>query len=259
MSFLVFPLLIWAGVHMEWWLIVLAFIFIYARWVEPWWIVLREYNMGAAHARWPRIAVLADLHLGIFKGRRFLQRVVKMVNDLEVDLVLLPGDFVYAARDLSILNGLKEVRAPMYGVLGNHDLKPSGEFEKREIVAALEKVGVRMIDNKTVDGIAGVGSVWVGDDSYEHLKKREKILMVHNPDAVDKLPKDLKVDLIVCGHTHGGQMRIPWLYKKVIPCKGAWDCGLYEVKQGKLLISGGLGEVVLPMRLGMRPEILVIS
>lgn len=235
------------------------------RFVEPHWIKVVEHDVELGF----RLVVVSDLHLGVYKGARFLKRVVEMVNSLGPDVVFLPGDFVYRAKLPGLFNGLKEVKAPMYGVLGNHDILPRGEFEKAEIAEALAGVGVKLVDNEVasfvVDGkevvLAGVGSEMCGDDRYEHLGglNGELVIgMAHNPDSLAKGDFS-KCDLVICGHTHGGQVRLPIVYKWAIPCSRDFDKGLIKFGKGRALISSGIGETSLPLRLGVRPEIVVLT
>lgn len=161
-------------------------------------------------------------------------------------------------------------------MLGNHDLM---EFEKEEITAALGEV--RLVDNRCEVvsmgeenvAICGVGDLMMKDDRYEgvmaamDLRRRGEvsrvIVLMHNPDGVSKMVAKcgdcFLVDLVICGHTHGGQIRVPWLYKKVIPCAEDFDRGIYCVKGVWVLVSSGLGETVLPLRFGVRPEVVVLE
>ena len=259
-SYLVFGLLVWAAYAQWWWLVVLCILYVYMRWVEPQWIAVREYGSGKL-----KIAVVSDLHLGAYKGRRFLERVVRIVNDLRVDVVLLPGDFVYAAGDPEeLLAPLRQIEAPMYGVLGNHDLEPTGEFSCGEMYRILTALGVEMIDNRAVKmgrfDLVGIGSLMAGDDRYDAVNevRGEVLVLAHNPDCAHRF-KNKDVKMMICGHTHGGQIRVPWLYKKVIPCDEDFDTGLHMVNGMAVFVSGGLGEVVLPLRMGVRPEIVVLN
>ena len=82
--------------------------------------------------------------------------------------------------------------------------------------------------------------------------------MAHNPDTALEYENSIP-DITICGHTHGGQIRIPFLYKQTIPCEGNFDQGLYETKYGKVFVTAGLGEVGLPMRLGIPPTIEILE
>lgn len=222
-----------------------------------------------------RIAVVADIHLGIFKGKSYLYEIVQMVNQYEPDIVVLPGDFVFFGRVSELkdlLLPLKQLNArKIYGILGNHDYGDAkGELDlSTPLVTVLEDYGVNMIDNDDEDVIidkkkltlVGVGSMKAKNDKYEKFDLYEEednvIALVHNPDAITNFPEGV-VDFTIAGHTHCGQIRIPG-YKSVIPTKGDFDKGLTKEENTLLYITCGLGEVKLPMRFLNYPEISILD
>jgi len=266
-SWLVFPVfafIIHDGVHgwAEALTIMFSFVFIWGRFVERYIIVERNIGQGDL-----KIGIISDLHLGAYKGQNFLTRLVDKINAGEPDLVLIPGDFVFAAKakDLGqMFEGLGRIKAPTFAVLGNHDLKPTGEFSKEEIYRALEGK-VKMIDNKGVDleirghrfHLLGIGSLMAKDDNYEMVERaRGKIvLLAHNPDSAHKFAnKDVRV--MICGHTHGGQIKFWPLHKLLIPCVHMFERGWHDVKGMKVFVSSGTGEVGLPLRFLLMPEVV---
>ena len=145
---------------------------------------------------------------------------------------------------------------------------------KKELLDALSEFkNIQILENqsiKTESGISiyGLGSHKNHTDDVNFLKnikeEEEKVLILtHNPDTtLKKYPDvDLKNSVTMTGHTHCGQIRIPFLYKNVIPTEGNFENrGPYDLKEkGTLLITCGLGEVGLPMRFLNRPEILVVD
>ncbi len=84
------------------------------------------------------------------------------------------------------------------------------------------------------------------------------MVFTHNPDTTLSYRKNI-ADLTIAGHTHGGQIRLPLIYKFAIPCKGDFDQGLYQSTTGKTFVTSGLGEVGLPMRLGIPPVIDILE
>ncbi len=250
-------------------------LFLYAFLIERFWIKVRRVELGLPF----RVLVASDWHLGLWKGRRFLRRAVAVIEKEEADLILMPGDFVYlmCPEGLTVFSELSAVGAPIFGVLGNHDLM---EFSKEEMTAALG--AVRLVDNRCevveVGGekvaICGVGDLMMEDDRYEgvmaamDLRRRGAVsrvlVLMHNPDGVRKMVLECSVevaqlvDLVVCGHTHGGQLRMPrWLRRFAVPCKEDFVSGFYEVCGVRVLVSAGLGETLLPLRFGVRPEVVV--
>lgn len=133
---------------------------------------------------------------------------------------------------------------------------------------ALEKNNVIFLNNtsdtlkeKNIK-ILGLGDNFAdNDDIYQINNFSEKdnlIVLTHNPDTTVKYKNSIP-DLTVTGHTHGGQIRLPYFYKKAIPCEYDFDRGLHENEFGKLFISTGIGEVGLPIRLGVPPVIDVLK
>jgi predicted MPP superfamily phosphohydrolase len=269
-SFLAFPfliLMIWMIVKKKWrWasvpLLLVSLSFIWARFVEPQMLVVREVE-GPAN-----FVLIADTHLGQYKGAHYLNRVVERINELDPDFVVLPGDLVYSIDPDKIgdtFSPFAELNAPLYATLGNHDMEPAGELKDDRLVTLLEEYGMTWIDNQSVIfgdvQLIGMGELWNDDadlSTFDELQPElTNIVLAHNPDTA-YLFEGIEVDLIVSGHTHGGQIRIPYLYKQVIPCKYDWGKaqGWFEVLGNSVYVTSGLGEIGLPMRLFNPPEIV---
>ncbi|MET0892800.1 MAG: metallophosphoesterase [Pseudoxanthomonas sp.] len=250
-------------------LLAASLLFAWSRFVEPQLIRVRETTLSGTgvHAR---IALISDIHLGIYKDRHFLERVVTRINALPVDAVVIAGDLTYepAAGSLHrMFSPLARLRRPVYAVLGNHDQQMPGADIDQALRNALTGNGVRIIEGRTVDTgsgyrWAGLGDHWAGKDDPAFLKAAPNALptlvVVHNPDSAMRLaPAD--ATLVLAGHTHGGQIRIPWLYRKVIPTAYDFDRGeqLAHTPQGNVRVftTTGLGEIGLPMRLFNPPTI----
>jgi hypothetical protein len=291
-SFLVFPFvifIIWkiwrnpAGWY--WWvLLILSVLFFYARFVEPQQIRVWDAYYSFKNHSWEKtdlkkvdlkVAVISDLHLGVYKDSSFLLKVVNQLNDLKPDLVLIPGDFVFDP-DLNELEDnllvyLGQLSMPVVAVTGNHDAKSPGYIEAEEVRRALTKYGVKVIDNdmiqisfgKRVLQVAGLSDLMEGKYSLKPLNNltgRNSIILAHNPDMAYLVPNSSVVSaLVISGHTHGGQIRIPFVYKWVIPTKHNFDSGWYKVLGRAVLVSSGMGEVLLPVRLGVPPEIIMLN
>jgi len=240
--------------------------------IERHWIRVTEMNLNKG---WNNtVVVIADQHLGVYKSRVYMDHVVAKINTLEnIDAVLIAGDLTYRPQDLEYEQAaLANIKFPTYAVLGNHDVLESGYIShEATLVPLLEQWGVESIENKTVTTasgltLTGLSDHWAGQAKLSLLAQlditQKNIIVAHNPDAVlfDYPHIDLSGVVTVSGHTHCGQIRIPWLYKKVIPTVGNFpDQGPYDLgTKGTLAITCGLGEVILPLRLFNRPEILVL-
>jgi predicted MPP superfamily phosphohydrolase len=273
-GYLVFPLIASLVIHLRsdarnrWIAVVLlggALLFTWARFVEPQMITVRENRANAGFKA--RIALIADLHMGLCKGAWFLERLVDKLNALDVDVVLIAGDLTHEPESpLKALFGqLGNLRHKAYAVRGNHDSEMPGPPIERELREALSAYGVKLIENETVKlgsfVLVGLGDRWAGNDRVETLKGLTEsdnvVVLTHNPDTATRLPPKI-ADITLTGHTHGGQIRIPWLYRKVIPTIGPFDRGWYDLPNTRVFVTSGVGESGPPLRFLVPPVIDVI-
>lgn len=236
------------------------------------------------------IAVIADFHVGPYKGTKYVERIVRKANALQPDLILLPGDFIFDCHaSLSHLEPLKNLcaRLGVFAVLGNHDtgnmlLRTKKKFvsyrtpdRSKEIIATLERLGITVLRNTNkmmtigdrAFAIAGSDHCWM--ESCDPVKTFSNIpadvpviLLAHIPDAIMD-GQSTRASLIVSGHTHGGQVRLPWI-GSVYPIPDqlgrAYDQGLFRLQNGTILaITHGIGETMARARLFCPPEILLLK
>jgi uncharacterized protein len=223
-----------------------------------------------------KIALFSDIHIGRFKDKNWVDKVIAETNKIEnLDAVLVPGDWTYWPQTISKegfmqdFAGLKNSRYPIYAVLGNHDVEKPGPKLRKELEAALTDLGVKIIDNKSVEfanwNLVGIEDLW--SDRFDGVKSqllssdKPNVALTHQPDIVREYNVlTTKPVLTLTGHTHCGQVRIPFLYKFALPTIDAYfDKGWYDVDGGKLFITCGVGEVGLPIRLFNPPTIDVIT
>lgn len=228
---------------------------------------------------------LTDLHYGDWVPASFLRRAVEMANDVKPDLFFLTGD--YATKPgrrrlrpvMEMLSGLRP-RIGTFAVLGNHDHRCDSALLRR----LMGDLGFHLIDNsrrfigldrsisaEPHDGfcIAGIGDWYCAHQDYPAALGNlpagmPRILLSHNPDVAedDRLTSSgLRVDLIISGHTHGGQIRLPLLGTPVVPSGYGqkYASGLVTGPVCPVFISRGLGLAVLPLRWGVPPEIAVLE
>ncbi|MCA7024803.1 MULTISPECIES: metallophosphoesterase [Stenotrophomonas] len=248
-------------------------LFAWARFIEPQWIRVAHTELPGTGMQ-VRIALVSDIHLGVYKDRRFLQRLVARLDTLPVDAVVIAGDLTYEPQRLVLseaFSPLSALRVPVYAVLGNHDQQAPGPDIDAALRTALRANGVRIIEGMRftdADGIrwAGLGDRWAGKDDPRFLREvpghLPAIVVAHNPDsAMDLLPGDAAI--VLAGHTHGGQIRIPWLYRKVIPSAHGFDRGEQVAPAAagpvRVFTTRGVGEVGLPLRLFNPPTIDVLQ
>ncbi|MBB6681481.1 metallophosphoesterase [Aequorivita sp. 609] len=258
----------------------------------------KVYRIEVAHKELPeafngyKIIHISDLHLGSFNYRyRILERAVNIINELEADIIFFTGDLVnnYAWE----LNGwdkvLKELSAKTgkYAILGNHDYgdyskwdSPEAKSENfEEIKSFYDKIDFKLLLNESVTlkrdnqeiAIAGVENWGLppfrqDGDLLNALNNIEdipfKILLSHDPTHWDEeVIKYTDVALTLSGHTHGMQAGINIMGKQWSPIKYKYKrwAGLYTVENQNLYVTRGLGWLGFPGRMGMRPEITLIT
>jgi uncharacterized protein len=228
-----------------------------------------------------RIVQISDIHLDEYTEPYFLEHAVNKINTLAPDLVLLTGDFITHGsitfiagrhavhRCAEIVTGLT---APLrYAVLGNHDVAVNAAM----VVSALSSRGTPVLVNQHVPIERNGARIWLCglDDPGTsnpnlNLAIPDKpdgpvILMGHEPDYADTVvahPRGPLVDLMLSGHSHGGQIRLPFLGPLVLPPLGMkYPEGHYHFNQMQLYVNRGLGTVGLPFRLNCPPEITVLT
>jgi predicted MPP superfamily phosphohydrolase len=230
-----------------------------------------------------RIVFLSDVHRGIFLSQGRLGRLVDRVNDLAPDLLLLGGDYVWGNTDYeaSCFEELGRLRAPLgrFAVLGNHDYGRPQHADGRDeddptlAIAAIKSAGITLLDNRGVwlerNGgrirLGGVSDYQEGepqvDPTLEGTKEDDLVILLsHNPDFAEGLPE--AVDLVLSGHTHGGQISFFGLYAFYLPSDYGqkYRTGVVENGPTTVMVSNGIGtSTLLPLRYFARPQILVIT
>jgi uncharacterized protein len=257
----------------RWWLalgsasaLLLAVSATYARFIEPEQIVIRETTL---HAGAPlRVALIADLHIGLFQGRARVQQLVDKLNGLDIDVVLVAGDWTYEPREplIELLAPLAQSRHRMLSVPGNHDEEMPGPPLAAELRAALIAHRVEPIEGKIVNvkgvNFVGVGDRWARKDWVATLTGDDGpfVALAHNPDSIDRLA-GTRIRTLLAGHTHGGQINLPFATARVLrnATKGGFKRGLYPIGERQVFITSGLGTVGLPLRLFQPPVIDVLT
>ncbi|MBI5408882.1 MAG: metallophosphoesterase [Nitrospirae bacterium] len=200
---------------------------------------------------------ISDIH---FKGdKAYLNRIVEEINSLGPELVFFTGDLIEDSKFLSVsLELLGNLRAPVYGVPGNHDFTSKAPFS--EISKAFEKTGgAWLVDDLVKLPEFGINIFGATCHKAFHLDDPEAtILLSHYPVIVNGLSRKHK--LILSGHSHGGQVRIPfWGPLYLPPYVDKYDMGFFNTDAGPLYVNPGLGYFHLPVRFFCRPEITVFS
>ncbi|MCP4262869.1 MAG: hypothetical protein GY774_35970 [Planctomycetes bacterium] len=229
--------------------------------IEPAWLAVRRVRIVDD----PTIRLLhfSDIH---YKGNRsFLRKVVQRINSLSPDFVCFTGDLVedskYLSEALDILSGIK---SPIYGVPGNHDYWSGASFQT--ISACFKATGGDWLADKTAisadsrclfEGLATLKSNI--QQQASEFRSAKLILLSHYPAIVKKFA-GTRYDIILAGHSHGGQVRLPFIGPLIIPYGvEGYEAGLYSTPVGPLYVNVGIGTFSLPVRFLCRPELTVIE
>jgi predicted MPP superfamily phosphohydrolase len=213
---------------------------------------------------------ITDLHGKLFFGNQ--EYLINKINNIDYDYLLFTGDALDYNEDSDLesfkllLDGIDK---PIYFIYGNHDIQ-SANYNKLNTM--LSSYNVRVIEN-TCEFINGeIKICGVYDESMEHLNQPYpiseglniddfNILLSHQPQSFEKYTAD-GVDLMFSGHTHGGQVRIPFIGAIVAPDQGLfpyYDEGEFMYKDARLMLSSGLGTTIIPVRTLNQPEIIVYT
>ncbi len=266
---------------------------------EPWLLQVRRFDVSLDNlppqAQGMKVVQISDLHTGLITPQILTRRVLRLARNENPDLIVLTGDVVsrsrsylppirppapsiteYARRLEPLLRD--ELCAPLgvWAVPGNHDLKYNpentnpakrGDFEP--VAQYLKSAGVRILDNSNVrlpNGLSLIGT----DDLREGVPdiraatsgispEEAQLILNHNP-RIAALFADRNA-LILSGHTHGGQARLPEPLRlnPIDSVSSSWQSGWWRVGRAQLYVSTGAGHIGGPFRLGVPPEICVFT
>ena len=237
-----------------------------------------------------KVGQITDIHAGPLVPPKLIRKGVDLIIARRPDLIVLTGDFVSGATKIlwTTYGGFKQrhydycmeelgrLKAPLgvFAVLGNHDFW-SGPEVAAKVARGLENIGVRVLRNEAVRietesqhlYIAGVDDYW--ENSYSLTKALEgipedicRILLSHNPDVnqdVEFLKR--RIDFIISGHTHGGQIVLPFVGAPYLPSPFGqkYRAGLVRDGERETFVSRGLGLFFVPVRLNCPPDVSVIT
>jgi uncharacterized protein len=252
----------------------------WAFWLEPARLVVSEERITLAQLRGSlRVAILTDLHVGSpFNRIAKLRDIVSRTNAARPDAVFILGDLVIQGvrggrfvPPEDIAAELKHLRSPSgtLAVLGNHD----GWLDHDRVQSALEHNGIRVIEETAAKlatpagplWVAGISDVWTGrHDIAAALQSVNDdaapvILLTHNPDVFPLVPA--RVSLTLAGHTHGGQVWLPFIGRPIVPSRFGQRFAAGHIVEGgrHLYVATGLGTSILPVRFRVPPTITMLT
>ncbi len=257
----------------------------YVHWIEPHWLGIgrHEVKLSKTAGRAPlKILQLSDFHASPVVSLGFIKRAIQLGLNQKPDLICLTGDFIthkFAAFDefKEVLKPLRE-NAPTFACLGNHDgglwaARRHGYTDTSAVRDLLAKSGVELLHNtaKSVRikdwdlNLVGLGDSWAKEiepslafSQATPAGNTTTLLLSHNPDTKEQL-KDFAWDLMLCGHTHGGQVRLPFLGTPFAPVKDMrFVEGLHRWNERWIHITRGVGNLH-GVRFNCPPEVSLIT
>ena len=226
-----------------------------------------------------KIGVMADFHAGAFVTRKDILKAITAINEERPDLIALLGDYVDGAyshtrrnveKGSYVFDALQKLHAPLgtYAVLGNHDHWTDPKLVRNK----LSRLPLVILNNQSIIlknglAVAGVDDFWEGPSNpFQAIKNidQESVILIlsHNPDVNIQLKGDTRVRLVLSGHTHGGQIRIPLIHwAPWVPCSKKYrgSSGLIrETEHRWTFITKGVGTFFLPVRLACAPDVGIV-
>lgn len=232
-----------------------------------------------------KLVQLSDIHLEEFTEPFLLRQAIDRINSLQPDAVLLTGDYVsyeIAPRKFSLKSAwqcaeiLNELKCPQrYAILGNHDVMLSAKHVTQALVAS----GITVLNNDYLPLERSGDRIWLAglDDpvcgrpdpnaaipsDLRNAKNQPVIVMCHAPDYADDLlahPAGKSIGLVLSGHTHGGQVRLPFVGALQLPPGGRkYVEGWFRLGNMQLYVNRGIGTIGVPFRFDCPPEITSIT
>jgi uncharacterized protein len=206
-----------------------------------------------------RLVHFSDFH---YKGdAHYAAQVVRTINGLAPHFVCFTGDLIEEARFAAeAFSFFRQISCPVYGAPGNHDYQSGVPFS--EYAAAFAATGGGWLAGETAflaeHDLELVGFARGGEQCFRAPQASRQILLLHYPQVARGLSR--KFALILAGHSHGGQIRLPFYGALILPKGvGEYELGYYETPSGPLYVNAGIGTWRIPFRWNCRPEITLIS
>jgi uncharacterized protein len=251
--------------------------------VEPGWVQVENVTLNlprlSSNFHGTRILQVSDIHMGGWMNSERLQHATDLILAQNPDLLLLTGDFLighgFDSNSEQCLQELLDILAPMaksipsFAVLGNHDYWTNADAVREMLnqsgITDLTNSVFTLSDSGQHLHICGVDDIWEGDVRLDELVSRlprdgSAILLVHEPDFADESAATGRFDLQVSGHSHGGQVVIPFYGPPVLPYLGRkYHSGLYRIGEMLQYTNRGLGMIDPPVRFNCPPEITIFT
>lgn len=249
----------------------------YAMFLEPNLLRVNKFELGTLSSAKLKVVQFSDTHIGEYYSVKNLEKLVRVINMQEPDIIVFTGDLVDEINENTDLKSISSVLGTMkatkgkFAVYGNHDYGAQGhKYYKKTMENAGFKVLVNdavqyHLNNKISVNIVGVDDGLLGKPNYEKInflikERYYDIVLLHEPDTIDTFEGE-PYELALSGHTHGGQVRLPFKGAlKKVPLGEKYDKGMYDIsEEQKLYVSSGIGNTKMPFRFLNIPEIAVFD
>lgn len=253
--------------------------YVYAKKIEPNWIEVVPVELAIPHLDQAfdefKIVQISDIHATELMPAERLAKIIKLVNQQQPDAIAITGDFItkrgnfYAERLALKLNQLQS-KSGIVAILGNHDHWQKEIARLKQVIA---DSNITLLDNQVylVErgskqlAFAGLDDPYWGEPNLPQIIAQlpdnvPAILLVHEPDYIETSAATHKFALQLSGHSHGGQIKIPFFRPLILPYGGQkYFAGLDQVEDTITYTNRGLGMTGLPLRFASRPEITVFT
>lgn len=274
-SYLCFPFILWmvfriftrGKIVTSAFFLILSLLFVWMRFIEPQLLITRQASISFDQEL--TIALLSDMHLWVYRNNRHLSRVVAEINTHDVAMVLIAWDLTLDPKEellAELLSPLRDLQAPTFSVLWNHDVEKPWPEIREILVPLLEDMWVRVLNNDIVFfswfNLVGLWAHSNQEDDItllQWLDPYKTIVLTHNPDTTLSYSKAQSASITFAWHTHCWQIRIPSIYKVMIPTVGDFDKWLTQEEFTQLYITCWVWETGLPLRFLNPPVIDIIT
>lgn len=254
-------------------ILLIALLLLYSKYIEPYNLIVKEYKIENKEIPQSfdgiKIVHFSDIHIGSTVNNKYLNKVVNLINKQKPDIVIFTGDMIDKRKNLTdteiedIKNTLSKIKSNLgnYAITGNHDIKHLNDFKK------IMDTNFTILDNEEKliyykENIP-ISLVGLSDSSetkinYEVLEKENnyyKIIICHEPDEYKKI-SNYNFNIMLSGHSHGGQVRLPFIGKIYTPigAKTYYD-EYYKLNNKEIFISNGIGTSTIDIRFNSTPSI----
>ncbi|MGB2831753.1 MAG: metallophosphoesterase [Methylotenera sp.] len=262
----------------------IAFAFLWTVMIEPRWVAQREMSFKltkTSELKGLKIVLSSDWHLTKHPLWRVMtinraREIVKEINASQPDIIILAGDFIAdqdyhpeiadtAEEEIAMVLGELKAKHGVYATLGNHDWW----FDGVKFTQALRRHHITVLENESIKlenlnlWLAGIGDETtahaMSDDALKNIPSDASVIVtVHDPGSLLKVSESWQNPnaLFLAGHTHGGQVYLPWYGAPVVPSAAPreWAYGWVQHNHHNMYVTSGLGVSILPVRFNMRPE-----